>query len=641
MNAPYDPDTFSKDRVDAAATILGIDLSHTEQWDYIQSLAPLDVQAAPGSGKTSLIGLKLALLAQTWTSSSRGVCVLSHTNTAKDEITSRLMASPAGSKLLHYPHFIGTIQSFTNTFFALPAIRSLGIEVQAIDDTAYAEAAVRLFRSSPDFRTLRLTLGRTFDKGESLIGGAHFVWEGGDLTVASSGKLPFGPTTESGAQFDKLKRHLARQGVFRYVDMYAIAERSLAQNAGLAGAAAYRFPFVLLDEMQDTDDTQQKLLDQVFAGTDAIVQRVGDVNQGIFTEKIGRANVRPSSFPLPDALELCVSRRFGRDIAEFASALTIHRTQTIEGAGPQGKIAVLLYDDDCVLAAVPAFEQLAARYVPHALLMDNPPRVLGARKEPGTSDKYPQSISCYVPGYVAAKSITGKGALIGIARSARARRSNGEEHGAVELLWNTIRGAIRSTSPLPTLRGLTRPALSPGGLLRALLLDIASAKLDDEQRWEKTINDLLQLLVKLTGDQSIEPNMETLAYVPQTYDSPQQYVPPAVRDDGAVSAVVGTIQGAKGETHSATLIVECLDGSSGKQYDVHEVLSRFVGGEGFAASSKTLQRMAELVFVGASRPTHLLAFAVHRARAEPYIEALFRRGWLVRDLTRNPNPPAR
>lgn len=640
MNAPYDPDTFSKGRVDAAAAILGIDLSHTAQWDYIESLARLDVQAAPGSGKTSLIGLKLALLAQTWTSSTRGVCVLSHTNTAKDEITARLMASPAGSKLLHYPHFIGTIQSFTHTFIALPALHSLEIEVQAIDDTAYGEAAMRLFRSNPEFRTLRATLGRTFDKGENLIRGAHFVWEEGDLVVVSSGKLPFGPTTESGVQFDRLKRHLARQGVFRYADMYAIAERSLAQNAGLAGATAYRFPFVLLDEMQDTDDTQQQLLDQVFTSTDAVVQRVGDVNQGIFADKTGKANVRPSTFPLADALELRVSRRFGRDIAEFASALTIHRSQTIEGAGPRGTIAVLLYDDDCVLAVVPAFEQIAARCVPHALLVDNPPRVLGARKEPGTSDKYPQSISCYVPGYVAAKSIMGKGALIRIARSVRARRSSGEAHGAVELLWSTIRGAVRSTPPLPTLRRLTRPALSPGGLLRAVLLDIASDSLDDEQRWETTINGLLQLLVKLTGDQSIEPKMETFAYVPPAYDSPQQHVPSAVRDDCAVSAVAGTIQGAKGETHSATLIVECLDGSSGRQYDVHEVLSRFAGGEGFATSSKTLQRMTELVFVGASRPTRLLAFAVNRARAEPYIAALSRRGWLVQDLTRsNPMPP--
>lgn len=631
MSAPYGLDTFSKDRVDEAAAILGIDLSQQEHWDFIQSPTSLDLQAVPGAGKTSLIGLKLALLAQGWTSSTRGVCVLSHTNTAKDEITARLMESPAGAKLLRYPHFIGTIQSFTNTFFALPALRSQGVAVQAIDNSAYAEAAVRLFRSS-EFRTLRLALKNKFREGEDLVEGAHFVWEAGELAVKTSRDLPFGPTTDSGALFDKLKQRLAWQGVFRYADMFAIAERNLAQNVGLAPAAAHRFPFVLLDEMQDTDDAQQQLLDQIFAGTEAVVQRVGDVNQGIFTEKTGKSVDRLSTFPRSDALELRVSRRFGREIADFASALTVHRTQVIEGAGPQGTIAVLLYGDDCVSAVVPAFEQMASEIVSRELLLNSPPRVLGARIEPGTSDKYPQSISCYFPEYAAVKSVTGEGSLVRVARLARIRWLSGESHAAVEQLWNMIRGGVRSATPLPNLRRLARDHDLPGGRARTLLLDFLTDPLDDENRWEAITNRLLLLLVELTDDQNIGLNKEAFAYVPPAVGSLQQHVPLAVPDVGAaVTAVAGTIQGAKGETHPATLIVECLDGS-GKKHDVHEVLSSFLGGRGFPATAKTHQRMAELIFVGASRPTHLLAFAVHKTRAEPYIEAMSARGWIVRNL---------
>ncbi|WP_217558829.1 UvrD-helicase domain-containing protein [Streptomyces sp. GbtcB6] len=116
MTNLYAPDVFIKDRVEALAQQLGLDLPHQEQWNFIQSAESLDLQAAPGSGKTSLIGLKLALLGQAWVSPTRGICVLSHTNTAKDEITHRLTATPAGRRLLQYPHFIGTIQAFTNTF---------------------------------------------------------------------------------------------------------------------------------------------------------------------------------------------------------------------------------------------------------------------------------------------------------------------------------------------------------------------------------------------------------------------------------------------------------------------------------------------------------------------------------------------
>ncbi len=632
MNAPYSPETFSKDRVDAAAAILGIELSQQEQWDFVQSATSLDLQAAPGSGKTSLIGLKLALLAQGWTSTTRGVCVLSHTNTAKDEITARLMASPTGAKLLRYPHFIGTIQSFTNTFFALPALRSRGVAVQVIDDAVYAEAAVRLFTRSPHFGTLRSALSRRFGNGENVVAGAHFVWEGGELAVKTSEKLPFGLDTASGKEFVDLKQRLAWQGVFRYADMFAIAERNLAQNVGLASAAAHRFPFVLLDEMQDTDDAQQQLLDQVFAGTESVVQRVGDVNQGIFTVKTGKSVARPSAFPRSDALELRVSRRFGPDIAELVSGLTVHRAQVIEGVGPPGRIAVFLYDDDCITEVVRAFELMASEIVPRALLLNSPPRVLGSRKDPGTSKKYPKSISCYVPEYAAVKTIRGEGSLVRVARSVRAQWFSGEANFAVEQLWKTIRGGVRSATPLPSLRLLARDHVLPGGHVRTLLLDILTDPLDDESRWEAITNQLFLLLVELTDDQDIGVDKGVFAYVPPVIGSLQQAAPLAVPDGAVVPAVVETIQGAKGETHPATLIVECLD-RSGNRHDVYEVLSTILDGGSFPATDKTRQRIAELIFVGASRPTHLLAFAIHRTRAEPYIAAASVRGWIVRDLT--------
>jgi hypothetical protein len=141
--APYAPDVFIKDKVEALAQQLGLELPHQEQWDFIQSAESLDSQAAPGSGKTSLIGLKLALLGQGWTSPTRGICALSHTNTAKDGITNRLAVTPAGRLLLQYPHFIGTIQSFANTFFALPALQACGIESRPSTTTPTPTGPVR------------------------------------------------------------------------------------------------------------------------------------------------------------------------------------------------------------------------------------------------------------------------------------------------------------------------------------------------------------------------------------------------------------------------------------------------------------------------------------------------------------------
>ena len=93
-----------------------------------------DFNAVPGSGKTSLLAAKLLLLARKWPHARRGICVLSHTNVARNEIAHRLAGTAEGSQLLNYPHFIGTIHSFVNHFFAMPLLRSLGQKIDVIDD---------------------------------------------------------------------------------------------------------------------------------------------------------------------------------------------------------------------------------------------------------------------------------------------------------------------------------------------------------------------------------------------------------------------------------------------------------------------------------------------------------------------------
>jgi superfamily I DNA/RNA helicase len=82
----------------------------------------MDVAACPGSGKTTVLIAKLAILAKKWKYRTRGLCVLSHTNAARKIIENRLGNSSEGRRLLSYPHFIGTIHSFVNEFLAIPCL---------------------------------------------------------------------------------------------------------------------------------------------------------------------------------------------------------------------------------------------------------------------------------------------------------------------------------------------------------------------------------------------------------------------------------------------------------------------------------------------------------------------------------------
>ena len=60
MTLPFAPDTFAKDKAEALAAQRGLELTHPQQWDFLQSAESLDLQAAPGSGKTSFFRERLA-----------------------------------------------------------------------------------------------------------------------------------------------------------------------------------------------------------------------------------------------------------------------------------------------------------------------------------------------------------------------------------------------------------------------------------------------------------------------------------------------------------------------------------------------------------------------------------------------------
>ncbi|MFP3649111.1 hypothetical protein, partial [Paraburkholderia sp. SIMBA_054] len=54
---------------------------------------------------------------------NKGICLITHTNVAVDEIKKGLVKLGRGD--IDYPNFLGTIQEFFNTFFARKAFHLL------------------------------------------------------------------------------------------------------------------------------------------------------------------------------------------------------------------------------------------------------------------------------------------------------------------------------------------------------------------------------------------------------------------------------------------------------------------------------------------------------------------------------------
>lgn len=91
----------------------------------LKAMDSIDVSSCPGSGKTTLVVAKLVILARKWPYRTKGMCVLSHTNVARHEIEIGLGNTNEGRALLEYPHFVGTIDSFVDSYLAIPWLRSL------------------------------------------------------------------------------------------------------------------------------------------------------------------------------------------------------------------------------------------------------------------------------------------------------------------------------------------------------------------------------------------------------------------------------------------------------------------------------------------------------------------------------------
>lgn len=156
----------------------GCHFDSQERVPFIKDFRNLDVQAVPGSGKTTALLAKLLILERKLPlNNGSGVLVLSHTNTAVNGIADEI--GPFCPKLNRYPNFIGTIQSFVDTFLAIPYYRnffrrspvvvdaaayfarlerSFQVEVQKLQGTELFKKLWGLKQNSDPFRELRFGL---------------------------------------------------------------------------------------------------------------------------------------------------------------------------------------------------------------------------------------------------------------------------------------------------------------------------------------------------------------------------------------------------------------------------------------------------------------------------------------------------
>ena len=411
-----------------------------------------DVRACPGSGKTSLLVAKLAILSSQWKSRHQGMCIVSHTNVAHREIQKRFAMNPAMHRLDGYPHFLGTLQSFVDTFLGIPAVvERYGKRPVVIDNDTFADVALRRFREGPYYRAR----GYCEHHRDGLGVVATLRYAGPTLELRCDGTLP-GPDSATFKELTSLKETLSRWGFFRFEDMTAHGLWLLEKHPSLAPVIATRFPVVFIDEMQDTVDDQERLLDIVFGGR-AIVQRFGDDRQAIFqSETRGGDGGR---FPRGIVLPMKRSHRLSPSIATLAQNVCDGAVEELIGnAGrPTCTHTVFVFPRERIDRVLPAFAALADAEI--GADMDHSQfRAVGATTKLKTEDeKFPSAIGDYWPRYT---PLTGRGS----AAPADTRRSRYESPVDIAGAGESRRGKENprrggSANPWPAIRQERGPRL--------------------------------------------------------------------------------------------------------------------------------------------------------------------------------------
>lgn len=632
----------------------GCDFTDPSQIDFLAKATTCDVQAAPGNGKTTLLAAKLALLSRSWLTQRRGVCVMSHTNAARTEVELLIARHPTAARLMSYPHFTGTVTAFINQYLALPHLRGLGWSVRQIDDDAFAAEALRRY---PDWGVLdrlaknkNLKLKRRLEEWIALLdldpGFADPGVEPRAVAVRCR-KGQWGGHTDCGKALESLKASMVRSGLYRYADMTALAWRALRENPALAERLRDRFPLVILDEAQDTHGDQLQLLEHVFMQAGATFQRLGDSNQTLYEDDRAACWT-----PTPDCIPLDTSRRFGGEIADFASRLTTRQPQIIVGLGARPALRVMfLFDEGTIGRVLAAFADEA-----RALWGDS----CGTRDVWAVASRHslsakkgawqPKSLVDYYPAYRSESGSRGKANLLcrqlqkaAISHAAARPPSEISEMLAVGISGLARAHGWKAANDRPITAHNVWAALSRRDpvlprAVRRLLRDhvLAGDAAWDQAAWLAFMEQMLPLF----GPHPQDADAEISAFCGFVAEQKINLADPARRSTKHVqfnelTLRLGSIHSIKGRSVDGVLVVESEvwkgSGSNEQCIDLTTVLPRAFGvteqpftGVGFTAATN--------VFVGVTRSRELLGLALRKSEAKLLIEPARDQGWKVVDL---------
>lgn len=175
--------------------------------------------------------------------------------------------------------------------------------------------------------------------------------------VSFSGDLNF--DSDSGSELLSYFEQSFKRGVLRYSDSISLSKYYIKHHEELLKILQNRFKYVFIDEMQDLDQDQIDLIESIFftKNSSTVIQRIGDKNQSIFSNSQNVSNsalwktrneIDPINFP--KNLSLNNSHRLTPTIANLVDGFVLNRDidYKVVGTSTNNNIApyLIVYKDE-------------------------------------------------------------------------------------------------------------------------------------------------------------------------------------------------------------------------------------------------------------------------------------------------------
>lgn len=630
-----------------------------ERRDFIKSLSSCDLLAVPGSGKTTALLAKLACVVQS-NDNNDGILVLSHTNTAVDEIKNKLEGK--FGVLFNYPNCVCTVQEFVDTFLAIPYYEnSTHSTVDIIDKDRYEEEIQYELSRIYDWR-INYLKHKKFDFNK-----IRFGIKNGNRTVGediSCNELKYEiPGTWAGHEDEykafvvskllEVKNRILQKGVLHYDDCYFLADSYISDHPEIIRFLRKRFKYIFVDEAQDLAKHQIEVLDKLFNCDECVLQRVGDNNQSIYHK------VSEDTIWMPrNVLYIRNSQRLTPQIADIVNAFTLNKGVDDRGnvlfnvAGKRTLATpippyLLLYEEETMSNLESTFRDIINR---HRLSEINEARKYGfhiigwnGNKEENY-DINKLRLEDIFPQFVVSKNVTKV-----VLKTLSDYIQLGRTENTLRECRISILSALSTVLRLSGTKDVNSRNYTPNSLYKYVIqqgqykevfekaiyeVAVLLVTKQYEAGYNKMKDFVLNLLVKIIP---FKENQKLWDFLGDRFNHIVEDAHSAVHNPTDFPIEISTVHHVKGMTHCATMYVETFY----YKYECNHLIKESKGQltspffrDTSNITGKQAKQAMKMLYVGMSRPTHLLCYASLKQNwNDERLQKMRNAGWQVIEVS--------